>query len=108
MMGALSTEASADELLAHLRDRTAAYDTVDWVRRVTTPEPYTWGPEARDARYRVSVLDCGVKYNITVTNQQRICKGVAKISLNGKPVTGSVIRAAEGLHEVSVEVEIGL
>jgi len=44
MMGALSTEATADELLAHLRDRTAAYDTVDWVRRVTTPEPYTWGP----------------------------------------------------------------
>jgi carbamoyl-phosphate synthase small subunit len=64
MMGALSTEATASELLAQLHDRTAAYDTVDWVKRVTTPEPYTWGPEEQDARYRVSVLDCGVKYNI--------------------------------------------
>jgi carbamoyl-phosphate synthase small subunit len=64
MMGALSTEATADELLAHLSNQTTAYDTVDWVRRVTTPEPYTWGPDERDAKYCVSVLDCGVKYNI--------------------------------------------
>jgi cellobiose phosphorylase len=51
----------------------------------------------------------GVKYNITVTNPRHVCKGVAKISLNGKPVTGSVIRADAigGLQEVNVEVELG-
>ena len=49
----------------------------------------------------------GVKYNITVTNPQHVCKGVAKISLNGKPVMGNVIRADEGLQEVNVEVEMG-
>jgi carbamoyl-phosphate synthase small subunit len=64
MMGALSTEAAADELLTILQNQTATYDTVDWVRRVTTPEPYAWGPDEKDARFRVSVLDCGVKYNI--------------------------------------------
>jgi carbamoyl-phosphate synthase small subunit len=64
MMGALSTEASADELLARLRNNAERYDTVDWVRRVTTPEPYTWGPDENEARFRVSVLDCGVKFNI--------------------------------------------
>jgi carbamoyl-phosphate synthase small subunit len=65
MMGALSTELGSDELLAHVRELSAsAYDQVDWVKRVTTPEPYYWGPEEADAKYRVSVLDCGVKYNI--------------------------------------------
>ena len=66
MMGAVSTDETPGELTARLREHTetSAYDSVDWVRRVTTPEPYTWGPEERDAKYRISVLDCGVKYNI--------------------------------------------
>lgn len=63
MMGALSTEETPEALLAGLQGQTV-YDAVDWVRRVTTPEPYTWGPDEADAKYRVSVLDCGVKYNI--------------------------------------------
>lgn len=64
MMGALSTEATAEELVALAQSGVARYDSVDWVRRVTTPEPYTWGPEENKARFRVSVLDCGVKFNI--------------------------------------------
>ncbi|GAB4454909.1 MAG: glutamine-hydrolyzing carbamoyl-phosphate synthase small subunit [Armatimonadaceae bacterium] len=64
MMGAISTELSGDELVRQLQENVARYDAIDWVRRVTTPEPYTWGPEPADARFRVSVLDCGVKYNI--------------------------------------------
>lgn len=65
MMGALSTEMTADELRTHVQGLSeSAYDQVDWVRRVTTPEPYFWGPDEADAKYRVSVLDCGVKYNI--------------------------------------------
>jgi len=65
MMGALSTEATGPELTEQLRaHQDAAYDEVDWVRRVTTPETYTWGPDEADAKYRISVLDCGVKFNI--------------------------------------------
>ena len=64
MMGALSTEETATELLARLRTATDKYDVIDWVKTVTTPEPYFWGPEASDSRFRVSVLDCGIKFNI--------------------------------------------
>jgi carbamoyl-phosphate synthase small subunit len=44
--------------------QTQTYDSIDWVRRVTTPDVYEWGPSEADAKYRVTVLDCGVKYNI--------------------------------------------
>ena len=64
MMGALSTDETPEALFQRLREHTRAYDDVDWVRRVTTPEPYSWGPEERDAKYRVAVFDCGVKFNI--------------------------------------------
>jgi carbamoyl-phosphate synthase small subunit len=65
MMGALSTEATGAELIARLQaHQMAEYDQVDWVQRVTTPELYHWGPEEKDAKYRISVLDCGIKYNI--------------------------------------------
>ncbi len=64
MMGALSTNETPEELFERLRAHTSAYDDVDWVRRVTTPEAYVWGPEKRDAKYRIALLDCGVKYNI--------------------------------------------
>jgi cellobiose phosphorylase len=49
----------------------------------------------------------GVQYKITVTNPKHVCKGVAKVTVNGKQVTGSLIRADEGLQEVNVEVEMG-
>jgi carbamoyl-phosphate synthase small subunit len=64
MMGALSTEHSAEELRARLDDPQQQYGSVDWVSRVTTDQPYTWGPDEEDARFRVSLLDCGVKFNI--------------------------------------------
>jgi len=64
MMGAVSTEETADDLLARVQSHAHDYEMVDWVQRVTTPEKYVWGPEEADARYRVAVLDCGVKYNI--------------------------------------------
>ena len=64
MMGALSTEESTSELQARIQAHQSDYETVDWVKRVTTPERYVWGPDQADAKYRVSVLDCGVKYNI--------------------------------------------
>jgi carbamoyl-phosphate synthase small subunit len=64
MMGVLSTEETADELQRRVQAQTGVYESVDWVRRVTTPERYVWGPDEAEAKYRISVLDCGVKYNI--------------------------------------------
>jgi len=64
MMGAVSTELTGQELVAQLQDSANRYDAIDWVRKVTTPEPYTWGPNPKEARFHVAVLDCGVKYNI--------------------------------------------
>jgi carbamoyl-phosphate synthase small subunit len=65
MMGALGIgDVIADDLIARLNDRANAYDQIDWVRRVTTSKPYSWGPDEGSARFRVSVLDCGIKYNI--------------------------------------------
>lgn len=64
MMGALSSDLSSAELSAMLSDPERQYGGIDWVRRVTTPEPYAWGPAESEARFRVSLLDCGVKFNI--------------------------------------------
>lgn len=77
MMGAISTEESAQELLDRLA-KTPLYGLSDLNRLVTTPEPYLWRvdsvrPEPLTApaeagrkapRRRVALLDCGVKYNI--------------------------------------------
>jgi cellobiose phosphorylase len=57
--------------------------------------------------FKASRVYRGVKYHITVRNPEHVCRGVAKISLNGKPVTGSVIRANPGANEVDVEVTLG-
>ncbi len=48
------------------------YDDTDFVLSVTTPEPYSWGPEGKEPipveddgrRLRLVVLDCGLKHNI--------------------------------------------
>lgn len=56
---------------AHLRSA-ASYDDTDFVQTVTTKAPYAWGAGGREPvevpgdghRYRVVVLDCGLKYNI--------------------------------------------
>jgi cellobiose phosphorylase len=63
--------------------------------------PSKWDGFKATRKYR------GVTYHITVTNPKRVCKGVAKVLVNGKQVTGSVIRAAKGLSEVNVEVVMG-
>ncbi len=66
MMGILTTDLE----LEVARERLAAapgYGAVDLVRRVTTPEPYTWEPTALATggrTYEVALIDCGVKFNI--------------------------------------------
>jgi len=66
MSGVLATGDDLDPaaLVEEARAKQGTYESIDWVRRVTTPEPYYWGPDEDEARFRVSVLDCGVKYNI--------------------------------------------
>src|SRR5688572_17188322 len=66
MMGIITSELSADEALARLRD-SPGYAAIDFVKRVTTPEPYVWEPtvQREDGRIlEVSLIDCGVKHNI--------------------------------------------
>jgi carbamoyl-phosphate synthase small subunit len=66
MMGIVTTELSAAEALAQLRNSTS-YDAVNYVYQVTTPEPYVWEPtgQREDGRiFDVSLIDCGVKFNI--------------------------------------------
>ncbi len=62
MMGAISTEETPAEILERIR-QSPGYSGIDFVRRVTTEQPYEWPAEGEE-RYRVALLDCGVKYNI--------------------------------------------
>ena len=86
MMGAISTEETPEQLLARIK-AAPPYASIDLNRVVTTEAPYRWPaysdhfvslaelerPEegrtaetsvAEGRTYRVSLLDCGVKYNI--------------------------------------------
>ena len=66
MMGILTSELDAETALQRLRNE-PGYGSVDYVRRVTTPEPYVWEPTyARPdgGVLEVSLVDCGVKFNI--------------------------------------------
>lgn len=71
LMATITTHESPEEAL-HRLQTTPRYDEHDFVYAVTTPEPYKWGyngMEPMDApddryRYRVAILDCGVKWNI--------------------------------------------
>ncbi len=74
MMGAISTELTSAELIASLHDG-SGYSDLDYARTVTTPQIYKWLPNGTapvsldtptpdTASLKVSLLDCGVKYNI--------------------------------------------
>jgi carbamoyl-phosphate synthase small subunit len=61
MMGGISSELSPDQLLDKVR--AARYDDINYVEQVTTEKPFVWEPEG-EVKYRISLLDCGVKFNI--------------------------------------------
>ena len=69
MMGAIAVDEPPDAALARLCDL-PRYDDVDFVRTVTTPQPYRWDP-AREPSGHVVVLDGGLKYNILRTLNSR-------------------------------------
>ena len=62
MMGSISTDEEPDEIVARIR-QSPSYAGVDFVRKVTTEQPYEW-PYDGTPKHRVALLDCGVKFNI--------------------------------------------
>jgi cellobiose phosphorylase len=63
--------------------------------------PAEWDGFTAVRKYR------GVTYNITVENPKHVSKGVAKVTVNGKKIEGSLIRAESGSGEVNVTVVMG-
>ncbi len=63
MMGAVSSEATPQEL-TDLLAQAAEYESVDYVARVSTEAPFVWPSSTDTVRYRIALLDCGVKFNI--------------------------------------------
>jgi carbamoyl-phosphate synthase small subunit len=78
MMGTITTDETPEEALARLRG-VPSYGSIDFVRRVSTEQPYDWQPALSEAegpdaaRHRIVVVDSGVKYNIMRLLQARGC-----------------------------------
>ncbi len=73
MMGMITISKTPQQALEEL-GRLPGYGTEDFVGQVTTAASYAWGPEAGiDTRYKIVVLDCGLKYNILRLLCQRGC-----------------------------------
>lgn len=72
MMGAITSDESAEEALVHLR-ALPRYGETDLVREVSTEEPYEWRA-APGAGWHVAVVDSGVKYNILRLLSERGCR----------------------------------
>ena len=49
----------------------------------------------------------GCNYFITVRNPHHVCKGVKKLTLDGKPINGNLVPACRDKKEHNVEVELG-
>jgi len=72
MMGAVTSDETADEALARLRSL-PRYGETDLVREVSTDTPYEW-PGSPTAERHVVVVDSGVKYNILRLLSARGCR----------------------------------
>ena len=65
MMGAVSTEGTREEVLQRIKEA-PNYGNIDFVKRVSTDNPYLWRetPDDTEKKYSIALVDCGVKYNI--------------------------------------------
>ena len=58
-----------------------SYGDTDFVAAVTTPERYQWDSPSieldSEAKYRILVADCGLKFNILRLLNQRGCQVIA-------------------------------
>src|SRR5207247_9104236 len=71
-LGAITSEETADQALARLRS-VPRYGETDFVREVSTDEPYEWQAPSEPQRH-VVVIDSGVKYNILRLLSDRGCR----------------------------------
>jgi carbamoyl-phosphate synthase small subunit len=62
MMGMITSSKTPAQALEAIK-RAPDYGSIDFVREVTTEKQYEW-QDGDKARYRVVVVDCGLKYNI--------------------------------------------
>ena len=75
MLGVI-TNGDPDAALRRLQD-SPAYGDKDYVATVTAPEEYEWdgeGEELIEAKHRILVTDCGLKYNILRQLRRRGCR----------------------------------
>lgn len=72
MPGTITTDETAEEALGRIR-HLRRYDDIDWASTVTAPAPYDWDAPGPGARYRVALLDGGVKRNIMRSLARRGC-----------------------------------
>jgi carbamoyl-phosphate synthase small subunit len=74
MMGAISTQDTPETLHAKIKNA-PDYSNADYAKKVTTEQPYRWrvgdtspseltAKSEKEPRYRIALLDFGVKYNI--------------------------------------------
>ena len=61
MMGGITTDGDTEDLSRQIA--TVRYDSIDFVSQVTTEKPFVWNADG-DVKYRIALLDCGVKFNI--------------------------------------------
>jgi len=71
MMGTITADETPEEALARLRGA-PSYGSIDFVRRVSTEQPYDWQSPDAPTR-RIVVVDSGVKYNIMRLLRARGC-----------------------------------
>ena len=72
MPGTITTTETAGEATARLRSL-PDYDGVNWVATVTTDRVFDWALPPGEGRYRVALLDGGVKRNIMRSLESRGC-----------------------------------
>ena len=71
MMGIITSDKTPKQALKQLAKQ-PSYDSTDFVKQVTTDKPYPWENGGKP-KYKVVVLDCGLKYNILRLLSQRGC-----------------------------------
>jgi carbamoyl-phosphate synthase small subunit len=63
MMGMITSGKTPEQALQELK-KAPDYGSIDFVKQVSTKDPYQWQSESMPAKYHVVALDCGLKYNI--------------------------------------------
>ena len=63
MRGRLTSSLTPQQALGEIKTM-SDYGSIDFVRQVSTPDAYDWQNAGEDDKYRIVVLDCGLKYNI--------------------------------------------